>query len=365
MRILHATDTYGPTIGGIEVLVRDLAGRQSANGHDATVLTRTPGPDESSSSPVDVVRNPGRMAELVRSADVVHAHVSAFSPLALRAAEQAASRGVPTVAAVHSMWGSAWPLVRAAAAARGWLDAPIQWAAVSEAAAGPVRRALPHRTVIVLPNAIDVAAWVPSAQPAAVDTVTMVAVMRMTRRKRPLALVEVLRQLRQDLPTHVPIRAVLVGDGPQRPAVLRAVARYGLDSWVSVPGAMNHEQIKVLYRTAHIFLSPATLESFGLAALEARASGLAVVARAGTGVVDFVTHEQDGLVAETDDELADELLRLCTDPGLLADFRTHNVSHAPAFDWSDVLWRNEYGYRLAAELAGRPVRIVGGQIPAP
>jgi glycosyltransferase involved in cell wall biosynthesis len=355
MKILHATDTYGPTIGGIEVLVRDLAARQAALGHDVTVLTRTPGPEDSGVAAVSVVRDPGRRAELVRRSDVVHAHVSAYSPLALRTAETAAALGVPAVAAVHSMWGGAWPLVRAVAGARGWLTAPVQWAAVSEAAAGPVRRALPGRSVIVLPNAVEVAAWPPPPNATVNGAVTMVSVMRMTRRKRPLALVETLRRLREELPPDIEVRAVLVGDGPQRPAVLREVSRHGLDSWVSVPGAMDHEQIKALYRTATVFVSPATLESFGIAALEARASGLAVVTRAGTGVSDFVTHERDGLVAETDDELAAGLLRLCTDPRLLATLRAHNIGHPPAFDWSDVLWRNAYGYELAAELVRKPV----------
>ena len=31
MRILHATDTYGPTVGGIEVLVQTLAQSQSGS----------------------------------------------------------------------------------------------------------------------------------------------------------------------------------------------------------------------------------------------------------------------------------------------------------------------------------------------
>lgn len=356
MRILHATDTYGPTVGGIEVMVRDLAARQAAAGHDVTVLTRTPGPASSGPAPVAVIRDPDRMADLVRRADVVHVHVSAYSPLALRTAETAAALGVPAVAAVHSMWGSGWPLVRAVAGVRSWLTAPIQWAAVSEAAAGPVRRALPGRSVVVLPNAVDVGAWAPSVSVADSGPVTMVSVMRMARRKRPLAMVEVLRRVRQDLPADVPVRAVLVGDGPQRPAVLRAVSRHGLDSWVSVPGAMDHAEIKALYRTADVFLAPATLESFGIAALEARAAGLAVVTRSGTGVSDFVNHEREGLVARTDEELAGALLRLCTEPRLLADLKAHNASHPPRFDWSDVLWRNAYAYEQAGELVHRPTQ---------
>jgi glycosyltransferase involved in cell wall biosynthesis len=361
VRILHATDTFGPTVGGIEVLVRDLSARQAAAGHDVTVLTRTPGPDAAVPG-VTVSRDPRRLGELARHADVVHAHVSAYSPLALRTAEAAVAQGVPAVALVHSMWASGWPIARAFAGARGWVGGPIQWAAVSEAAAAPVRRALPGHSVVVLPNAVDVAAWTPQPRDTAPQVFTVVSVMRMTRRKRPLAVVEALRRLRETLGTEASVRAVLVGDGPLRAAVTRAVARHGLDSWVSVPGALDHHAIKELYRGADVFVAPATLESFGIAALEARAAGLAVVARAGTGVGDFVTHGQDGLLARNDDEMAAALFRLGTDAALLEAIRQHNSMHPPAFDWSDVLWRNAYAYELAAGRVRTPIASASDQV---
>ena len=359
MRILHATDTFGPTVGGIEVLVRDLASRQAAAGHDVTVLTRTPGPD-SDTPGVRVCRDPGRLGELARHTEVVHAHVSAYSPLALRTAEAAVEVGVPAVALVHSMWSGGWPIAHAVARARGWVGGPIQWAAVSEAAAAPVRRALPGGGVVVLPNAVDVAAWAPrtpwTTQPrAATQPFTIVSVMRMTRRKRPFAVVEALRRLTEELGPEVPLRAVLVGDGPLRSAVARAVARHGLDTWVSVPGALGHHDIKELYAAADVFVAPATLESFGIAALEARAAGLAVVARTGTGVGDFVKHGQDGLLARSDEELSAALFRLCSEPTLLGSIRHHNATHPPSFDWADVLWCNAYAYELAADRMGLPV----------
>jgi glycosyltransferase involved in cell wall biosynthesis len=363
VRILHATDTFGPTVGGIEVLVRDLAARQAAAGHDVTVLTRTPGPDADTPG-VTVCRDPGRLGELARHTEVVHAHVSAYSPLALRTAEAAVEGGVPAVALVHSMWSSGWPIAHAVARARGWIGGPIQWAAVSEAAAAPVRRALPGGGVVVLPNAVDVVAWTPrtpwTARPrdAATGPFTVVSVMRMTRRKRPFAVVEALRRLTEELGPEVPLRAVLVGDGPLRAAVARAVVRHGLDGWVSVPGALGHDEIKELYAAADVFVAPATLESFGIAALEARAAGLAVVARAGTGVGDFVQHGQDGLLAGNDDELTAALFRLCTEPALLGAIRQHNATHPPSFDWADVLWRNAYAYELAAGKVG--LAVAGG-----
>ena len=41
MRILHVTDTYLPTLGGIELHIHDLAAQQRAAGHLVTIATST------------------------------------------------------------------------------------------------------------------------------------------------------------------------------------------------------------------------------------------------------------------------------------------------------------------------------------
>ncbi len=364
MRILHATDTYGPTVGGIEVLVGDLAARQAEAGHDVTVLTRTPGPPVPPDEPVRVCRDPRAMRRLVGSADIVHAHVSAYSPLALRSAETAGRTRVPVVATVHSMWTGAWPLVRAVSEVRGWPELPIQWAAVSEAAAVPVRRVVNGRGVIVLPNAIDAARWTPAPAARTSADVTLVSVMRMTRRKRPLELLAMLRRVREDTPATVGLRAVLVGDGPLLASVRRAIIGRGLASWVTATGALDHQSIRGLYRTADIFVAPATLESFGIAALEARASGLAVAARAESGIADFVAHRLNGMLSHSDAQMAGQLVELCADRSLLAAMVSHNQTHRPAYDWSEVLWRNDYAYGIAMGAGAARSATVPSEVPS-
>ena len=368
MKILHVTDTFEPSTGGIEVLVRGLADRQAAAGHEVAVLTRTPGlpddPRDGGIGPVVVVRDPGRTAALVAEADAVHVHVSAYSPVALRAMEAAAHRGIPVVATVHSMWRGGWPVARAAASTRGWFDLPVQWSAVSEVAAGPVRKALAPRSVIVLPNAVDTAVWAgtPTLTAAtgtdvaagdAVTTrpgehvVTVVAIMRMARRKRPLPLLAVLARARALVPDDVAIRCVLVGEGPQLTAVRRIVAGSRLASWVVVPGHLDHEALRALYRDADIFLAPSRFESFGIAALEARAAGLAVIGRSGTGLAEFVVDDVDGWLVGSDRQMAHRLARFCSDPVVRERLRTHNRSVPPVFDWADALGRADYAYRSA------------------
>lgn len=346
MRILHVTDTYGPTVGGIEILVRTLAESQVAAGHDVTVLTRTPGPSDNG-APVDVCREPSAFPSLLAGTDVVHGHVSAYSPLALRSVETAAKSAVPAMATVHSIWGSAWPLFRGAAAVRGWTELPIQWAAVSDVAAGPVRRALPGRQVLIVPNAVETAYWAPPGPPAHTDHVTIVSVLRMSHRKRPLELLAALRRMRSLVPAGITVEVVIVGDGPLLGRVRRRIDRLGMAGWVHTPGDLAHPQLRALYRRAQVYVAPATLESFGLAALEARAAGLAVVARDGTGVTEFVAHGLDGLLADSDRELAEQLAQLCRDEPMRRRMVQHNHLVAPLHDWSHVRELNTAAYRQA------------------
>ena len=348
MRILHATDTFGPTLGGIEVMVQQLATAQARAGHDVTVLTRTPGTDRSPAPGVaGVCRRPDRLGALVHAADVVHGHVSAWSPLALSALAEGARADLPAVATVHSMWGAAWPAFRAGAVLAGWSGRRVQWAAVSDAAARPVRRALPGREVLVIPNAVDTAYWAPRKPARPRSGVTVVAVGRMHRRKRPLRLLSVLEQARALVPGDTGFRAVVVGDGPQHAAFCREVAARGLQSWVEAPGDLSHERIRALYDDADVFVAPATLESFGIAALEARTAGLVVLARRGTGVGSFVTHGLDGLLSGSDAQMAEHLALLCTDDGTRLRMATHNRATVPPLDWADVLHHHDHAYAAA------------------
>lgn len=350
MRILHVTDTYLPTVGGVEILVHGLASRQAAAGDRVTVLTRTPAPHGYlDPQGVTVVRGRAQEPEQLRDVDVVHCHISAISPQSFLMSRAAAQAGVPVVVTIHSIWGIGWPIFRGIFTGGAWNRMPIQFAAVSEAAAVSVRHALgPGHQVLVLPNAIDTARWRPD-QPRARDReVVITSVMRFERRKRPHALVRMLHDVRKTISADIPLRAELIGDGAQREEIQRGLEHWGMSSWVHLPGELDHPKIRDIYRSGDIYVAPAKLESFGLAALEARTAGLAVVARAGIGIGDFVTDGVDGLLATSDGDMADKTARLCRDRALLERIVEHNRRVTPPFDWSDVLWHNSEAYEIAA-----------------
>jgi glycosyltransferase involved in cell wall biosynthesis len=364
MRILHVTDGYRPRLGGIEVFVEDLAGRQTRAGHEVTVLTAAAGPEEEAGSDdaggIRVVRTPvgprhplapplARETALAGAYDVVHAHFSVVSPYAMTVARLTDEAGLATVSTVHSMWASRKSIVRAVGSLVDWDRSSLAWTAVSEAAAVDVRAVLgPATAVRVVPNAVDVGWWRDGPGRAPTDgPVTVVSVLRMAGRKRPFALLRMLEALRARVPADVELRALLVGDGPLAHKVQAEIARGPLAGWVSMLGRRSREEIRDLYAVSDVYVSPAYEESFGIAALEARAAGLPVVAMRSGGVGEFVEDGVEGLLCPDDAGMAEALVRLCGDDVLRTRMAAFNALHPPRQDWRGVLADFDDVYRRA------------------
>lgn len=354
MRIVHVTDTFLPRVGGLELHVRDLAARQAALGHDVVVVTTTrAGRGTGCDGPLAVTRLPtgGREATLVRllrGADVVHCHLSLLSRLAWTAARAATALGVPVLAMVHILLPPVlrhrWRRLAAS------VGPDVVWGTVSGAAAASLAPAVPGE-VRVLPNGIDPAAWSPRPQGAPTTPrgpVTLVASGRLAPRKRVLPLVAVLDEVRRRLDPAVPLRAVIVGDGPLRSLVEWQIDTRGLRGWVDLPGQVSRTRLAEIYAEADIFVAPAKVESFGLAALEARCAGLPVVALARTGITEFVRDGVEGRLARDDDGLAGALAELVTDHPQRDRIAAHNTTIPTTLAWPGILDRCFDLYATAA-----------------
>jgi glycosyltransferase involved in cell wall biosynthesis len=95
------------------------------------------------------------------------------------------------------------------------------------------------------------------------------------------------------------------------------------------------------------------LESFGIAALEARCSGLPVLARAGSGIGEFVVDGRDGLLAGSDRQMARDLVRLAGDPAERARMHRHSRQVPADLAWPAVLRRTAAAYTAAEHLVRR------------
>jgi glycosyltransferase involved in cell wall biosynthesis len=364
MKIAHVTDFYLPRLGGIEMHVHDLARRQQAAGHEVEIITTSPvGADEAEADgaltvhrlagrgwlPPEVRPGPLRAGRaLIRAGgyDVAHVHMSSASPLAFAAAGLADR--VPTVVTAHSLLSRLEPVFHVLDGGLGWSRWPAVWTAVSRAAAAPLRRLVTPAPVYVLPNGIDAEPWRVEPHRAGPRQLLVVAVMRLAGRKRPLPLLRMLRMARRALPPSIRLRAVIAGEGPLRPAMRRYLHRHDMAHWVDLPGRLSRPQIKDLFAQGDVFIAPATLESFGIAALEARCAGLPVLARAEGGISEFITDGEEGLLVDSDAAMAEAIVALALDPGRRMRIAQHNATTLPPVAWPDVLARTSHLYDLAS-----------------
>lgn len=371
MRIAHISDCYLPRTGGIELQVRGLSQAQKRAGHQPEIITATPAargqaviPDETDDGvpihrlaldlPASLPVSPylGKsLRKLLEDVDVVHVHGGLISVFAWPALHTAVKAGKPAVVSVHSVW-SGWSSAFAAAnLVSGWRSWPVIWTGVSEVAAKPMREALGGKQdVRVLGNGIDIERWRPDSKTSKQsDEITIVTVQRLAIRKRGMALVDILDQARKEIPAEIKVRAVIIGDGPDRNRIESALDRKNMD-WVTCAGWQDHDQIREHYRNADIYISPSKLESFGIAALEARTAGLPVVALADSGVTSFITDGVEGLLERDDAGLAHGIAKLATDNALRRKITTHNRTAEPAFGWKTIVAETDKCYDAAIEL---------------
>jgi hypothetical protein len=111
-------------------------------------------------------------------------------------------------------------------------------------------------------------------------------------------------------------------------------------SWLELPGRLTRTEIQQLYAAADVYLAPAELESFGVAALEALCAGLAVVAMASGGVGEFVRHGIEGFLVNSDDAMARVTADLLADPAGLRKLQEHNRTTDPGMTWDAVVGRH-------------------------
>jgi teichuronic acid biosynthesis glycosyltransferase TuaC len=237
--------------------------------------------------------------------DLIHAHYAAPAGDAVRRARL----NVPTVISVHGgdVLGLVqnWP--RGRAAVERAFGAARLTLANSEAIARRSRE-LGARDVRVVHLGTDL----PEA--LAPDATTLVTVGNLIARKRHGDVLRALWLLRD---THPQLTWVVVGDGPERPALERLTTELELSSRVVFRGALPPEAALQAARSAGVFVLPSVDEAFGVAYIEAMAGGIPAIGSRGEPGPEEIVASGGGmrLVAPGDPEaLAQELRGLLDEP---------------------------------------------------
>jgi len=135
---------------------------------------------------------------------------------------------------------------------------------------------------------------------------------------RPVKRVEAVVEIFARIASQVPARLLLVGDGPDLVKARDLARSLDIEHRVEVLG--EQDQVVPLLSVADLFLLPSLQESFGLAALEAMACEVPVVASRVGGLSEVIEHGRTGFLHDLEDleGMAVSGVNLLTDPGLHA-----------------------------------------------
>jgi glycosyltransferase involved in cell wall biosynthesis len=299
---------------------------------------------------------PLRLARLVREqqVDVVHAHQ--YTPFFYGLAARLCGPGRPILFTEHGRHQPDYPRPKRKLANRLLLSRRDRVVGVGEA----VRQALisnegiPGRRVGVLYNGIDVDAFAAAGDRAsarremgvAPTEFVLLQVARLDYLKDHATAIRTLARVLSRAPQ---ARLILVGDGPERPAVEAQVRELNIADKVQLLG--TRADVARLLHGADAFLLTSTSEGIPLTVIEAMAAGLPVVATNVGGLAEVVADGVTGFLAPAKDDaaLAGHALRLAADAGLRRRMGLAGRARAK-LHFDEPRMAHEYG-RLYRELA--------------
>lgn len=190
------------------------------------------------------------------------------------------------------------------------------------------------RRIFVVPNGIEERYFMP-ARAARPGPMRLLFVGRLDAQKNVARLLDAMSLARED------VRLRLVGDGELRAGLEAQAARLGLD--VEFAGRLLGPDLVAAYRDADAFVLPSDKEGMPLAALEAMAAGLPVVATDVPGNSDLL--QGVGMLVEpTAAALAAAVDSLAADPALRQSVAERCAAASHQYSWDAVIARLENVY---------------------
>jgi N-acetyl-alpha-D-glucosaminyl L-malate synthase BshA len=174
------------------------------------------------------------------------------------------------------------------------------------------------RDIRVIPNFLDCVEWRRRPDPALRERICaphgLEAVVIHVSNFRPVKRVEVVFEVFRRVFRRVRAALVLIGDGPDRAILERRAAEEGLTGIVQFVGE-QHDLVPWL-SSSDVFLLPSSQESFGLAALEAMACEVPVVASRVGGLPEVIEDGVTGFLCPVDavDLMAERTIDILTIP---------------------------------------------------
>ncbi|RAG80334.1 glycosyltransferase family 1 protein [Streptacidiphilus pinicola] len=356
LRIVRVANFVTPTSGGLRTALRRLGAGYLAAGHQPVLIVPGPEAGDEETEQGRVITLPGPVVpgmggyRVLTDRSRVAATLAALRPDRLEVSDRttlrwtgrwAREREVPAAMVSHEsldgvlrMWGLprfAARRVSDAVNARTVRDF-TRIICTTEWAAREFRR-LDAPDLRLAPLGVDLTLRHPGHRDEALrdefvapHEKLLVMCSRLSHEKRPERALDALAELRR---RGVPAVLVIAGDGPVRARLAARIERDGLPARL-LGHVADPARLSALLATADVALAPGPIETFGLAALEALASGTPVVASASSALPPIIANA--GLPAlDTGPAFADAVRSLLARPATTR--RALARARAEEFGW--------------------------------
>lgn len=338
MKILHIIPSLN--IGGAEVLVTKMAILARINGHEVKILVfkhfdnhliqeLSDAGVEIVIAPYDNYYTPLNVLFLIKylrkySVDIVHAHLTP-AQLWISFASLVLKKSLILITSEHSTFNRR----------RKFFFKPLDWfiyarfvkiISISKETETELLKWLPslQKKSVIINNGIDINEFstININKKLSNKMLSVLCIGRLEEQKNQTVLIRAVALVNN-------VELFLVGDGNLREKLQRLTADLNITDRVHFLG--NRADVAELIKMSDIYVQPSLWEGFGIATLEAMASGLPIIASNVTGLRDVVADA--GLLVASDDvqQLANAIKRLANDEQLRSELSSRGIERAKRF----------------------------------
>ncbi|PNQ72995.1 N-acetyl-alpha-D-glucosaminyl L-malate synthase BshA [Hanstruepera neustonica] len=161
---------------------------------------------------------------------------------------------------------------------------------------------------------------------------------------RPVKRVQDVIKVFYNIQKGIPARLMMVGEGPEKESAEQLCHDLGIEDQVVFLG--NSNEIDRILRFSDLFILPSETESFGLAALEAMASGVPVISSDTGGIPEVNIHGVSGFLSHVGDieDMSKNAISILKDAPTLMNFKKQAQIQAQKFDIHKIVPQYEVIY---------------------
>jgi glycosyltransferase involved in cell wall biosynthesis len=198
-----------------------------------------------------------------------------------------------------------------------------------------VTRHYTDKKIHIVPFGVDCQVFRPAKRINMTSAVTLGFVKYLRVKAGPEYLIRAMEMIVRQYPQTT---LLMAGSGGLRSQLEKLTEQLGLTQNISFLGAVEHRQVPEVLKNVDIFVMPSIREVFGVAAVEAQAMEIPVVATRVGGIPEVVLDRETGILVEpgNSEQLAQAILTLIENPALRRQMGERGRRHVLAnYRWED------------------------------